>query len=633
MPRLLYTLLLIGGLYGCTHPIEIVGQGDVISASGQRNCRLEEAPCAFLIVGAYDETYTAVAHPGHRFSHWEGCGDGASTSCSVSVSAEIVREHWGETAPAFRAVFVAGSDDAAITASDAALFLQRATFGPTMTEIERVTELGFAAWIDEQMALPVTTQTDALLDALRAAGITRETPGVIGRLRQMRTDTWWDTVINAEDQLRQRVAFALSEILVVSDQNAVLQAAPWGITHFNDTLAEHAFGNYRELLEAVTLHPAMGDYLSMRRNEKADPANNIYPDENYAREVMQLFSIGLRRLNQDGSVATDARGEAILTYTQDDILEFARIYTGWNYADAPQFRSDRRTISSHTTPMRAFEAFHDRGSKTLLNGVIVPAGLSAAEDIDAAMDNLFHHPNIAPFTSLRLIERLVTSNPSPAYVARVADVFGDNGHGVRGDMAAVVRAILLDEDALSGAQSDTGGKLKEPLLRLSQLWRAFGARGVNGYLRYTLSDQEMGQRAYGAFSVFNFFQPGYSPPGPVQDAGLTAPEFQILNESLITATTSRLQGFAHSADFGGRETAPIQQVLLDTRAEQSLADDPAALVDHLDLLLLGGTMDAAMRQRLLDYLDDVPIENEQGPLRTREAITLIVTSPQFAVQR
>jgi uncharacterized protein (DUF1800 family) len=515
--------------------------------------------------------------------------------------------------------------------AQASLFLQRATFGPTVAEIDRLTRIGYAAWLDAQMALAPTTQTDVLLRRLSSAGITRETPGVLTRLRQYRTDTWWDTVVNAPDQLRQRVAFALGEFLVVSDQNAVLQAAPWGVADYNDTLARLAFGNFRDLLEAVTLHPAMGDYLNMRRNEKADPDANIYPDENFAREVMQLFTIGLYELNGDGSRRLDATGQPLASYTQQDVMEFARVYTGWNYADAPVLRSNRRTLFSHLLPMRAFEAFHDRDSKRLLQGVEVSAGLDAAADLNAALDNLFRHPNVPPFVSMRLIERLVTSNPSPAYVARVAAVFADNGHGVRGDMGAVVRAILLDEEALG--TGDRKGKLKEPLLRLSQLWRAFGARGVNGTLRYVPSDTEMGQRALGAFSVFNFFQPGHAPPGAIQQAGLVAPEFQILNEALITTTTARLMGFAHSSDFGARDAAPVNQVLLDTRAEQALAANPDALLDRLDLLLLGGAMPTEMHRSLAAYLRAVPMNTDGGALRVKEAIAMIVTSPQYAVQR
>jgi len=410
-----------------------------------------------------------------------------------------------------------------ISPDEAALFLIRATFGPTEEDILAVMDSGYEAWIDGQMSLPISRQLPLLESRLAADGLNPlELASPVPHLQNARMDTWWELAIRAPDQLRQRVAFALSEILVISDLGQLARPVH-AIASYHDMLVENAFGNYRELLEDVTLHPAMGSYLSMRRNEKADEGNNIRPDENFARECMQLFSIGLVMLNLDGTVQMDG-GQPIPTYGQQQITEFSRVYTGWNFFNAPRFVTNLPiSTAAYTTPMRAFEEFHDDGSKTLLGGEVISAGLSAAEDLDAALDNIFNHQNVAPFVSKQLIQRLVTSNPTPAYVERVASVFNDNGQGVRGDLAAVIRSILLDDEALTAADRLGGAKLKEPLLRLTQLWRAFDAVGVNGLFRYSHPEWDFGQRPYGSPSVFNFFSPAYAQPGPIAAMGLVSP--------------------------------------------------------------------------------------------------------------
>jgi uncharacterized protein (DUF1800 family) len=259
-----------------------------------------------------------------------------------------------------------------------------------------------------------------------------------------RIDAWWKAVMQSDDQLRQRVAFALSEILVVSDLNNDLRSQPEGMVTYYDLLLTHAFGNFRDLLEAVTLSPIMGTYLSHLGNEKADDALNIRPDENYAREVMQLFTIGLDELNQDGTAKLDANGNTIATYGQAEIEGFARVFTGWTFAGSETFKRKSR---DYVAPMQAFEEYHSQRQKTLLNGDIIPQGYSAQESLQLALDNLFNHQNVAPFISKQLIQRLITSNPTPQYVERIASVFNDNGEGVRGDLAAVVKAIYLDDEA------------------------------------------------------------------------------------------------------------------------------------------------------------------------------------------
>ena len=283
----------------------------------------------------------------------------------------------------------------------------------------------------------------------------------------------------------------------------------------------------------------MGVYLSMLGNQRADPARNISPDENYAREMMQLFTIGLVELNPDGTVRTDARGQEIPTYDQDIIEGFARVFTGWNYAEGANFNRARRTVANQTVPMELYPDYHSTESKQLLNGVQLPAGQSGQRDLEDALDNVFAHPNVGPFIATRLIERLVTSNPTPGYVQRVASTFNDNGGGVRGDLEAVVKAILLDVEARSANTTPSGGKLKEPLLRLTQLWRAYDARSADGTFVFRPSTNDVfAQGPLQSPSVFNFFSPFYAPPGEIADAGLTAPELQIATEFRNTLVTN-----------------------------------------------------------------------------------------------
>ena len=325
-------------------------------------------------------------------------------------------------------------------------FLNQATFGATEAEAQRVIALGFEAWIDDQLLKPASLQLPHLQSLPR--------PQFLFELQADRADIWFRHALHADDQLRQRVAFALSEIMVVS-QLGVLGDLTYSLADYYDVLARHAFGNYRELIEEVTLHPAMGLYLSMLGNEKPDAANNIRPDENYARELMQLFSIGLVELNADGSVVLDAQGQPLPTYDQAIIEGFAHVYTGWTFAGAFQFRGAAPNDANQVVPMQLWPAFHDTGAKTLLNGV--DRASRARRDgrtCATALDNIFEHPNVGPFIAIRLIQRLVTSNPSPAYVARVAAcIRRTTAPACAAISAAVVKAILLDAEARS-ATSD-----------------------------------------------------------------------------------------------------------------------------------------------------------------------------------
>ena len=479
----------------------------------------------------------------------------------------------------------------------------------------------YEAWIDEQLTKPASLNLPFL----------RSLPIVIpmGQMNADRVDIWFRNALHGEDQLRQRVAFALSEIFVVSQLGA-LNGRPYSTTSYYDLLVEKAFGNYRDLIEDVTLHPAMGVYLSMLSNEKPDPANNIRPDENYARELMQLFSIGLVELNQDGSAKLDDAGNLIPTYDQSIIEGFAHVYTGWTYSRATRFRNAQRSLASDIEPMVLWPEFHDTGPKSILNGVTIPAGQTGDQDLAAALDNIFNHPNVGPFMAIRLIQRLVTSNPSPGYVSRVAGVFNNNGSGVRGDLGAVVKAILLDDEAHPAMRMELDGKIKEPLLRLTQLWRAYDATSQSGRYPFNFAYIVFGQGPLQASHVFNFFSPFYAPPGEIRDSALVAPELEIATEYLNTYVTN----FMFFQTFGLNSTNPgldVDDVYIDFESDMLIAADIDLLIDTVAGRLLGGDISDTLRNEIAGMLALVP--DTDTAVRVAETIYFIVTSPEYAYQR
>ncbi len=517
-------------------------------------------------------------------------------------------------------------------------------------------------WLDEQIALPQTLHLPLLDERLTEIGfepapeVEKDDEGWVRDIQ--RSDIWWESAVWGQDQLRQRVAYALSQILVISNVSDVLYNDSRGIANYHDILAAHAFGNYRDLLKAVTLNPMMGEYLSMVRNEKADAQRNIRPDENYAREVMQLFSIGLVQLNIDGSPVLDNQQQPVPTYGQDDIKNLARVFTGWNHATINQWWEWASSGAAEILPMKAFPAYHDTGSKTLFGDKRIPADLTPEQDIDAALDILFAHSNVAPFICKQLIQRLITSNPSPDYVARVASVFNDNGAGEKGDLKAVIKAIYLDDEAINGPTlaPTTFGKLREPLLKVTGLWRAFKAQGIpvrenNGTLslnrlRFRGSDREMGQRPYGSFSVFNFYRPDYQQPGEIKNNDLIAPEFQIMTDSQLVSSTSRLSGSIFWRDTKNawpqsELTNPDNQPKADwdlypaqlfLEEEKQLANDPSALVERLNLLLLHGTISTQLRATIIDFITEFQ-PYSSAEMRVYDALVLVMASPEYAIQR
>ncbi len=501
-----------------------------------------------------------------------------------------------------------------VTKAQAWAFLSEATFGPTEAEAQRLISLGYEGWIDAQLAVPATRHLPYVL--------ARPTP----QNQADRLDAWFQATLKGNDQLRQRVAYALSQILVASDVGA-LGGEPLALAYYYDILVNNAFGNYRQLMEQVTLSPAMGVYLSMLGNQKPNVAQNIRPDENYARELMQLFTIGRVQLNVDGSVRNGTDGVPIPTYDQATIEGFAHVFTGWTFAGSVSFTRPSRNFLAQMTP---YADFHDTAAKTLLNGFVVPAGQSAQQDLAMALDNIFNHQNVGPFVAEQLIQRLVTSNPSPAYVQRVAQRFNNNGSGVRGDLAAVVRAILTDAEARSTAASESSGKLKEPILRLTQLWRAYGAQADSGRYAFGNPSVFFGQAPLRSPSVFNFYSPFYAPPGEIAQLGLVAPELEITTE-MTTATTNNYLAFAVLVLNSYNTNRRPDDIYINTEADAAVGADPAAIVTRVADRLMGGVISTPLRTEAEAIALLQPASNPAG--RVLEVLHCLVTSPEFAVER
>lgn len=510
------------------------------------------------------------------------------------------------------------SAQAAVTPAVASRFLNQASLGADYAEIQRTARIGPNVWLNEQFTRPIGYH-QPLLDQRLQRGLEVTT--------EHRRWSWWQQVMQGPDPLRQRVALALSEILVVSDNSDAVAGDPVGAANYYDMLLRNAFGNYRDLLRDVALHPVMGAYLSHLRNDKSDPRSGRYPDENFAREVMQLFSIGLFNLKPDGTLLKDGRGQPIPTYDNDDITELAKIFTGLAF-DGPD-RNFGNGTAVWTRPMRMYEEHHEPGAKYLIRGRLVPAGQTGMQDVDAAIDNLFRHPNVGPFIARRLIQRLVTSNPSPAYIQRVGAVFANDGRGVRGNMKAVISAILLDPEARTWptAGGIAKGMLRESFLRRVQLARAFDASNLAG--TYPISDggapDDYGQRPLSSPTVFNFFLPDHQPTGLIANAGLYAPEFQIVTSVTAITSANALRGQIRGVMNGDANDA--LEVRLDLDNEIAIAGDPRALVNRLDLILMYGAMSNPMRQVLIHALEQLPDPEE----RVRTALQLIVIAPEYAV--
>jgi len=524
---------------------------------------------------------------------------------------------------------------------EASRFLIQATFGPSFEKINSLTNTTYVEWINQQMQLPPTRA----VEYAESQGWV-DFPLLSNSLG--RDSAFLNLHINAEDQLRQRMAYALSQIFVVSNQSGIaIEERPLFFLDYYDILVDNAFGNYRELLERVTLNDVMGSYLNTMLNRKRDVSVGVLrPDENYAREVMQLFSIGLFELNIDGTLKLNAEGNPIPTYGLNTIENFARVFTGWNYQSDTATEFYNLGLPPDTRPMRSWDEFHDMGEKTLLNGTVLPAGQTAVQDLEQALDNLFEHPNVGPFIGKQLIQRFVSSNPSPEYVARIARVFNDNGSGVRGDLGAVLKAILLDDEARNGyiTMPNRFGKFKEPYIRLIALWRAFDAQRIDSnnifssYVKAFL--RRLKQFPLESPTVFNFYQNDFSPSGELSQANLLAPEIQLLDSESVVSMATAFYEFTirqhnetpQNQVLGGGATIQLQTQAFQELVSQDLMDRED-LVDRLDLLLLAGSMPDEMRDILLGVHSQADYTVQEKWEIVIDLTNIIVQSPYYHLQR
>jgi uncharacterized protein (DUF1800 family) len=518
---------------------------------------------------------------------------------------------------------------------DAARLLTQATFGPKYSEIYALAgspEPQIDNWITNQSSLPRASHVD-FINAREA----------IGNVSTSDTyESFWSQALGGTDQLRQRVAFALSQIIVVSDQKDALVNLPWAIAGYYDVLAKNAFGNFRTLLEDITKTPGMAIFLDHICNDR-DTATRL-PNENYAREVLQLFSIGTLWLNQDGTLMLDGQSNPIPTYDQSVIQGFAKVFTGWSYSGTVNWCGYPQTNAPWYDPLIAFNNHHSYTSKTLLaltpggQPVVLPAATSqtanAQADLTAALDNIFNHPNVGPYIGKQLIKFLVTSNPSPGYVSRVAAKFANNGSGVRGDMQAVIRAILTDTEARDPAVAagNTFGKLREPALRFANLMRTFNAAAASGrYNFYSLGDPFYGvnQQPLSSPTVFNFFGFDFSPQGPIAANDLVGPEFEVTTSTAIVATANNMMGAINNGWGSGAD-----QMKLNYGALAGLAANPAALVDYLNLVMTAGAMTPATYTQIASAVALIPRTGTTWQTdRWKMAIYILFNSPEYVIQR
>jgi uncharacterized protein (DUF1800 family) len=504
------------------------------------------------------------------------------------------------------------------TTADAVRLLEQATWGPTPALIQHVKAVGAEKFIEEQLDLPASSYP-----TLPLYPSTRDTTSCPNNSTCQRDNytmypvqnRFFTNALYGSDQLRQRVAFALHQILVVSGVDIT---QPSWMTPYLQLLDRDAFGNYRQLLRDLTLNAAMGNYLDVNNNTKTRP------NENYAREVLQLFSIGTVRLNVDGSQQLDGSGQPIPTYDQTIVNNFARVFTGWRLA------AGQAGVPNYADPMVVNESQHDTGSKALLNGIVLQAGQTTVKDLDDAIDNIVSDPNVGAFLSKQLIQHLVTSNPTPGYVARIAQVFNGSS-GARGDLRAVIKAILLDPEARGDSKTDPNyGRLRHPVQLIANLLRAFNARSADlssesdGYLNP--QSVNMGMDAFRPPSVFSYFSPGTSVPGT---SGVRGPEFGLFS----TSTALRRDNFVNTMVFSRiavSANAP-NGTALDLTAIQALAGNPPALVDALNTLLMHDAMSPQMRQSVIDAVTAVSTTN--ATKRARTAVYLVATSSQYQVER
>lgn len=556
--------------------------------------------------------------------------------------------------------------DVIASQTDAARLLTQGTFGPSMDEVNALVDQSSSQWFINQVAEPASLLMP-VVDEFESAILGDDFFFFRGALT---TIAFWRNAITGEDQLRQRVAFALSEILVVSNVTAELEGVPQAIGTYEDILISQAFGNYRDILEAITYSPAMGTYLTFIGNQRGDPETGRMPDENYARELLQLFTLGLVALNDDGTPQLDDEGNPIELYDNTDITGLARVFTGLNFDFnfEPQ-EGENELATAFSREMTVLEEFHSEREKSFL-GLTIPANTDARTSITTALDHIFAQPSIGPFVSRQLIQRLVSSAPSASYIERVTQAFNSGsftlpnntqvGEGRKGDLTATVAAILFDPEARNDGENLTFGKVREPILRFTHWTRAFNVERVTPefmtFLYEVQQTSRLGQHPYRSPSVFNFFRPGYVAPGSITgEQGLTMPELQLMNASTVPGYANFMTLFI-TAQFSTVFNSDIEEdisrgggidldfsfanesFLPDYSAELALASEPSALLDRLDLLLTAGNLSDATRENITQTLQTISLTGDEDPqtqltLRVQLAILMVMTSPDYLVQR
>ena len=528
-------------------------------------------------------------------------------------------------------------------------FLGQATLGADIETITATTAKSYDQWIEEQfntsgaftMQQRTIDITNIVLDSVFAMN---GNPNAVQPQLSYWYASWWEYTLNSPDVLRNKIALALSEIFVISEVSS-LKTEPLALANYYDMLLDNSFGNFRTLLQDVTFHPAMGVFLTHINNPRSDSTLNRFPDENYAREIMQLFTIGLYELNLNGTPKLDTASNWIPTYDNQDIAEFAKVFTGLTYHDNFFFGQDPLSFQSYLMPMEMINYWHEPGPKILLYADTIPDRnpVDGLADVTDALDNLFYHPNVGPFIARKLIQRLVRSNPSPEYIERVAMAFNDNGSGIRGDMKAVIKAILLDPEARDCAFTDDPfeGMLREPLVRYTQLCRAFNANSISGLYRNIMSEfyQLTGQKPLAAPSVFNFFLPDFQPIGPIEQNNLVAPEFQLNNTASIIGYSNRLHDWIFNeynimeyvSFFPGETYSTDKLVSLDFTDEVALAEisEIGELVERLNIILVHGQMTPETRAIITNALMKIPAD--QDDFRWRIAVFLVMMSPDYLI--
>ncbi len=507
----------------------------------------------------------------------------------------------------------------ASTDAEAARFLCQAGFSASAESIADVKTSGFADWLDSQLALPVQPLSRYQWMVSNGYAVEANRTSFSGA-----DNAIWLKLMSSPDQVRQRMTLALSEIFVVSMQGLPIEWRGLCIAHYADLLEKNAFSTYRQLLQEVTLSVGMGSYLNMLGNRKEDTSTGRVPDENYAREVMQLFSIGLVQLGSDGTPRL-SNGQTIDSYSAQDISQLARVFTGWE-----RDRVDATDFAHVSRPMKHNATNFQSGDKSVL-GTAIPGSLSGPQALSIALDTLANHSNTGPFIGRQLIQRFTMSHPSPAYLGRVAAVFNNNGHGVRGDLKGTLRAVLLDPEARAKPSGNASGRLREPLHRFIQWGRSFGITSTTG--RWPIGDTtdpatRLGQSPWRSPSVFNFFRPGYVPPGKELAANqITAPEFQLLNESTVAGYLNFLQSVIGNGIASGDVTANYAH-------ELSLALDPPKLLAHLNLRLAADAIHPTTLSELSAAVATISASTATGQLnRVKAAILLVMAAPDYLVQK